>query len=298
MLRPLFLAVVLLELFHTNAVADADSFTDSLGPRELAVGESMRAEAIGSLSTVLNPAGLALNRQLVFEGSYGFRNDDHASIANVSACDSTTPIAGCFYYHYMSAQPEVGGMQYKRRFHEGGLSAARVLSPQLVIGTNARFFDYNDQQDGDERGYSVDAGAIFRASQGVNIAAVGYNLVGTDSIQYPRGVATGVSLRPGAGSVGISLDALWNLDTDEGQGTGRYGGGVEYFARSGENGYPLRAGAVYDNASESGYLTLGLGFANAKMGLDIGGRKQLSGGDELVIQAGLRLIGPNVQQPH
>ncbi|MFK7903495.1 MAG: AMP-binding protein, partial [Chitinophagales bacterium] len=34
----------------------------------------------------------------------------------------------------------------------------------------------------------------------------------------------------------------------------------------------LRAGGVYDNGSDSGYVTFGLGYANPKLGLDIGGR--------------------------
>lgn len=299
--RHLFLASAFLVALGANAQADADSLTDNLGPRELAVGESMRASAVGSLSTVLNPAGLALNNQLVFEGSFGYRNQDHASIGAVSACDSTTPVAGCFYYHYLSAEPSLSGMDDKRRYHEGGISAARRLSSQILIGTNTRFFDYNSNLMGekDVRGYSVDAGLIFQATPGVSVAGVGYNLIGTDAAQYPRGIGTGVSLRPGQGGLGISLDALWNLDVADDQKSGRYGGGAEYFLSSGQGGaaYPLRAGGVYDAGSDAGYLTFGLGFANPKVGLDIGGRKQVSGeGDELIIQAGLRIVGPTPQQ--
>ena len=101
-------------------------------------------------------------------------------------------------------------------------------------------------------------------------------------------------LRPTQGALGISADALWNLDADKGQRSGRYGGGAEYFVGSGQGtGYPLRAGGVYDAASDKGFVTFGVGFANAKMGFDIGGRRQVSGGDkELIIQAGLRLVGP------
>lgn len=301
MFRLLFLASTFLVALSANARADADSLTDNLGPRELAVGESMRASAVGSLSTVLNPAGLALNSQLVFEGSFGYRNRDSASIGAVSACDSTTPVAGCFYYHYLSAEPSLTGMDEKRRNHEGGITAARRLSSQIIIGTNTRYFDYNSNVMGekDVRGYSVDAGLIFQATPGVTVAGVGYNLIGTDAAQYPRGVATGLSLRPGQGAVGISLDALWNLDVEDDQKTGRYGGGAEYFLGTGQGdtGYPVRAGGVYDAGADASYLTFGLGYANPKMGLDIGGRKQVSGeGDELIIQAGLRFVGPTPQQ--
>ena len=296
MLRKRFLACVLVSALSASAQAEADSLTDNLGPRELALGESMRAGAVGSLSTVLNPAGLALNRQLVFEGSYGYRNADSASIASISACDSTTPIAGCFYYHYLSAQPELTGMDSKRRFHDAGMSSARAISPQILVGANMHYFDYNSNVAGEEdvRGYALDVGMIFKPSASLSVAGVGYNVLGTEAVQYPRGVATGLVLRPGQGALGMSLDALWNLDAAEGEGAGRYGGGLEFFMKGAQDaGYPLRAGGVYDAATDAGYLTLGVGFASAKMGFDLGGRKQVSGGgDELIILAGLRIVGP------
>lgn len=300
MLRNAILACALVSALSSSALADADSLTDSLGPRELAVGESLRAAAVGSLSTVLNPAGLALNQQLVFEASYGYRNADSASIASVSACDSTTPIAGCFYYHYLSADSAITDMDSERRFHDVGFTAARAISPQILVGTNTHFFDYNSTLMGekDVRGYAVDVGMIFAPSPSLNVAGVGYNVIGTEAAQYPRGVATGLMLRPTQGALGISMDALWNLDAEKGQRSGRYGGGLEYFLGSGlDAGYPLRAGGVYDSASDKSFLTLGVGFANAKMGFDIGGRRQVSGDEkELIIQAGLRIIGPTQQR--
>jgi len=296
MLRWLILVPAALLSFSASARADADSLTDNLGPREIALGDSMRAEAVGALSTVLNPAGLVLNNQLVFEGSYGYRDIDKATIGSVAACDSTTPVAGCFYYHYVNAEPVPGQMDVIRRSHEGGMTVAKALSPQLLFGTNTHFFDYNSNLQGeeDQRGYSIDAGMIFQAGRGIRLAGVGYNIVGTDSPQYPRGVGTGLVLRPGGGSLGLSLDALWNLDRPEGQDTGRYGGGIEYLlAPTPVAGYPLRVGGVYDDLTDGGYASFGLGYSTPKMGLDIGGRKQVSGeGDELIITAGLRLVGP------
>ena len=92
-----------------NAAADADSLNDFFGPREISVGESMRADATGARATTLNPAGLGLNSQLVFQGAYGFRPDDSATAIAASACDSTVPVPGCFYYNYFDAEPEVDG---------------------------------------------------------------------------------------------------------------------------------------------------------------------------------------------
>lgn len=276
--------------------ARADSVIDTLGAREIGVGESGRAEAIGASSVRLNPAGLALTRQLVFEGSYGFRSSDDASIVHASACDSTVPVPGCFYYNYVSGSPVT---DQTHRFHEFGASAARAITPQLLIGITGRYFDFNSQLAGEENsnGFAVDVGALFRAGEAVRVAAVGHNLYSADEEQFPRAIGTGLSVRPGGGQLGLSADAVWHLETEEGQGTGRYGGGAEYFftTGAGQYGYPVRIGGVYDNRFDAGYLTGGLGFANEKLGIDVAVRKQIDGGDELLILGALRLFGPTAR---
>jgi len=97
----------------------------------------------------------------------------------------------------------------------------------------------------------------------------------------------------------LQMDGLWHLDVDDGQSTGRYGGGAELFLRSGDRqtGYPIRAGAVYDARGEAAYLTGGIGMVSAKFGLDIAARVQIDGGDELTLAFGLRMFGPRQAQP-
>jgi hypothetical protein len=281
----------------STAAAGASSLTDYFGPRETSLGESLRADAQGSLATTLNPAGLALSRQLVFEGSYGYRPDDSTSTVAVSACDSTVPVPGCFYYHYVRSRPEVDGMEYSRRVHEFGLASARALSRRVTFGINTRYFIYksNLTGEGDKSGFAADAGLTVRASESLQVGVVGYNLIAADSAQYPMAIGTGVALRP-VPQLAIGLDGLWNLDAPDGAGTGRYGGGIEYFiqAPDGQSGYPLRVGTVYDHELESTYITGGLGLTTLKIGIDIGGRKQVSGGDEFMILGSLRLFGPHL----
>lgn len=293
-MRSIACAIAALLVSTSSAAADT-ALSDYFGPRELSVGESMRAEATGARAITLNPAGLALTRQLVFEGSYGFRPEDSASSLAVSACDSTNALPGCYYYRYFSAEPKVGSTEFARRAHEFGVSLSRALSPQILIGVTTKYFDYNSDMLGemDSDGFNVDAGLIFRASSAVSIGAVGYNLVGEDSPQYPRALGGGLALRP-TPALGITADAVWNLETEGEASAGRYGGGIEYFYRSASklSGYPIRAGAVYDNPTDSAWLTAGIGFTNPKMAIDIGARKQVDGGDEVLVLGGLRLFGP------
>lgn len=273
----------------------ADSLNDYLGPRETAVGESSRADARGALAITLNPAGLALTSELVFEGAFGYRLADSASSVTLSGCDSTVAVPGCFYYRYFSASPELAGVESHRRVHDGGAVFGRMLTERVIVGVGIKYFDYNTDAVGDEdtSGFTFDVGAIVRPAEMVGLALVGHHLMGKDSAQYPAAVGAGLVLRPFS-SLGFTADALWHLDRAEGQSTGRYGGGLEFFVRSSDmqTGYPVRAGVVHDVGSDGTYLSAGLGVAAAKLGVDLGARRQIAGGDELVVQASLRFFGP------
>lgn len=277
-----------------GARADADSLNDPLGPREVALGEGLRAGAVGAMATTLNPAGLPLTRELVFEGSFGYRPDDSAALVGLAACDSTNAMPGCFYYHYAGMSPEIAGMEQGRRTHVGGVTLSRALSPRVNLGAGVKWFDFESDVMGedDASGFNWDVGATAKLTDIVNIAAVGYNLLGKESLEFPRAVAGGVLLRPGQG-LSVGFDALWNLDR-EGK-TGRYGGGGEYFVSSqgGKIGYPLRLGAVHDVATGT-YVTGGLGIATLKLGFDVAARKQVADGDELLVTASLRVFGPRM----
>jgi hypothetical protein len=284
--------------FAGSARADADGLNDNLGPRELGTGEARRAEATGGLATTMNPAGLPLTRELVFEGGYGYRPEDGASVVAVSACDSTNAAPGCFYYHYVTASPGEGDMELSHRAHTVGSTVSRMIAPRVILGLGGKYFDYNSEvmDEGDSSGFTFDAGALIRATNSVNLAVVGYNLVGEDSPHFPMAIAAGASVRPSP-SLGISFDALWNLDLPDDATTGRYGGGLEYFFRSGDGqtGYPIRAGALYDAPGEATYVTAGLGLASVKLGVDLGARLQVAGeGDELMIVGSLRFFGPRM----
>ncbi len=276
------------------ARADADSLNDSLGPREVALGEGMRAGATGAMATTLNPSGLPLTRELVFEGAFGYRPDDSASLVGISACDSTNALPGCFYYHYTGMRPDIGGMELGRRTHVGGMTLSRPLNQRVHIGAAVKYFDFESDNRAEENasGLNWDVGLTARLTEIVNVAAVGYNVAGATSTEFPRAAAAGVMMRP-VPALALAFDALWNLDR-EGE-TGRYGGGGEYFisTQGGKIGYPLRAGAVHDVATGT-YVSGGLGIATMKLGFDVGARKQVADGEELLVTASLRVFGPRL----
>ena len=289
----LFAFVAVGALGHV-ARADADGLADAQGPRELALGGGLRAASTGALATSLNPAGLALTHELVFEGSYGYRPDDEAALVGLSACDSTNAAPGCFYYRYASTTPTLDGMDVHQRSHVGGVTLSRAFTPKVIFGSGIKYFNVkrDDMTGKADSGVNWDLGGLVRVTDTLNLAVVGYNLLGTSSVEFPRSVGAGATLRPSA-ELAATFDALWNLDATG--NTGRYGGGLEYFVstQQGRVGYPLRAGALHDVTTGT-FVSGGFGVATLKLGFDVGLRKQLTDGDELQVSASLRMYGPRL----
>jgi hypothetical protein len=281
-----------------SAYAEGDALVDTLGPREIAVGEAMRGAATGASAIGLNPAGLPLNRELVFEGGYGYRLADQASLVGVSACDSTSAIPGCFYYQYAGSSPEEAGMTLSRRTHLAGMSVAYPITPRVFFGTNVKYFNFDSDLMTEQKasGFNWDVGTTFRISELVNFGVAGYNLWGADSAEFARAVGGGVLARP-LSTLAISFDARWKIDGDD--HSARYGGGAELFLRTnnGQSGFPIRAGALRDNGLDSTYLSAGVGYATLKLAIDVAARYAITGRDDTMFIASMRFFGPRLRAP-
>lgn len=275
-----------------TAHADGDSLVDTLGPREVAVGEALRAGATGATAIGMNPAGLPLNRELVFEGGYGYRLSDNASLVGVSACDSTNAMPGCFYYSYSTTD--------MYRTHVAGSSIAYPISPRVSLGTSLKYFNFSSESMSEPKtsGFTFDAGTTLRITELVNLGVAGYNLFGKDSTEFNRAVGGGLMAKP-IPALAISFDARWKLESDD--HTARYGGGAELFLRSGngQTGFPIRAGVLHDNfGMGTTFVSGGVGMASMKFAIDVAGRVAVSGNDETTIIASMRFFGPRLAAPN
>jgi len=282
-----------------RARAEPDSLTDLLGPREIAVGEAMRGGATGETGASENPSGLSLNRELVFEGGYGYRPTDSASLIGVSACDSTNPLPGCFFYNYAGVSPEQGGMTVHRTTHVGGIALSRMLVPRILLGTTTKYFHVTSDAPGESNasGFAFDLGVTVRLTQILNLGVSAQNLYATrTSPEFPRAVGGGLYARP-VPMLALGFDARWRLDGSD--HSARYGGGAELFlsGSGGQSGYPIRVGALHDDGLGATYLSAGLGFASTTWGIDLAGRHEITGGSENLIIASMRFFGPRLPAP-
>ncbi len=298
-MRSLVLGVLSVAALDGLARADADSLDDVLGPREIAVGEAMRGGATGAAAADLNPSGLPLNRELVFEGGYGYRASDSASLVGVSACDSTNALPGCFFYNYAGSSPELGGVMGHRTTHVGGLAMSRTLVPRILLGSTVKYYNFSSDMAGepDASGTAFDLGLTVRVTNMINVGVAMQNLWATeDSAQFPRAVGGGVYARP-IPSLAFSFDMRWKLDGAD--RSARYGGGAELFlhGKNSQSGYPIRVGALRDNTLESTYLSAGLGYASMTWGIDVAARREVKGGDETLMLASMRFFGPRLAAP-
>jgi hypothetical protein len=292
--RSVGVGVLALSLASTGGWAQ--SLNEALSPRSVGMGESLRAAATGALAPLLNPAGVALTKSYVFEGSYGFRPEDRSHVQAVSLCDSvTTSMAACLSYDHISSSPEDTLGTGDRTSHRFALTTALPLSDAIFIGITQKYVIYNDKLmmdpvvEHEKKGYLLDVGLTIKVMETINLGIAGYNLIGADDGPFARAMGGGLAWNV-AQSLLVAADARYNFGND----TTRVGGGLEYFFSSGDGqGLPIRLGYVYDSDGKVSAITGGLGFVSPRIGLDLGMRKAVANGDELMMQASLRLFFPN-----
>jgi hypothetical protein len=276
--------------------AHAQSVTEALSPRSVGMGEALRGAATGALAPLLNPAGAALTKSYVFEGFYGFRPEDHSHVEAVSLCDSvTTNVAACLSYDHLSASPEYMLGTGERSSHRFALTTAVPVSDAIFFGITQKYVIYDETMMLDpvvqveKKGYLVDFGLTLKVMDTLNLGVAGYNLIGADDAEYSRALGGGLAwnILP---NLLAAFDARYNFITE----TTRLGGGMELFWNSVDDaGMPLRFGCVHDTLGNVTALTGGLGFVSSRVGIDFSLRKDISNGDELMMQASLRLFFPN-----
>jgi hypothetical protein len=277
--------------------APAEDFT---GVRPLGMGGSFRSVVSGNDAIYMNPAGMSLFPRYSFETQYIYSPDLYADtpsqdehVINVSVIDNQIQFfATGLAYTRVERGDEKKGNRYDLAFSVG-------LTENLLVGTNIKYlnFDRFDKEDA-LNAVTVDVGALFMTSFGLNIGVAGYNLTNTaDYIEHPVSMAVGLSYSPFRTLV-MAFDWFINfqrpVDVLEPLGekdTGyRYHFGAEYLLLG---QVTVRAGYLIDNArpgDKDMFWSVGVGYVTDRFAVDFGYRGSTGDSDVGVIAFGARLF--------
>jgi len=120
-------------------------------------------------------------------------------------------------------------------------------------------------------GFTFDIGASIRPTEGLTISAVGTNLNDPGNGLQPLSASGGIGF--GNTRFSIEADALADFTTWNST-TLRAMGGAEVLL--GDN-YPIRAGYRYDQGAETHAVSVGLGYVDPKISLEVALRRTIIG---------------------
>ena len=249
--------------------------------RGLGMGSGARASALGTSAVAYNPANLSLGRLYHVESVVGYVPGEGSwSLGGAVADSVSNRIAAGLSFRGIFGD---GNRPYSG--YDGRLALGLPLSEAIGVGVSARYIDVDpDGQspcDGtddtcvDERpgvsGFTLDTAIRVTPTEGLNIVALGYNLVDRNSALTPTLLGGSVSF--GMEEFSIGADLLVDLTTFDGA---EYlaGAGAEYLV-AGQ--VPLRLGYRHDTGRGLRYVTGAIGYTDNSVGLDLGLRQGING---------------------
>ncbi len=243
--------------------------------RGMGMGTGARASAASTSALAYNPANLAQGR-VYHIGAFGtYRPGIGAFSFGSTVVDSVTNKLAMG----LSARALLGGDESYRGY-DFRLGAAMPLSQAIAIGVSARYANVESRVQngagenvGDDldKYFGVDAAIRVTPTEGLNIAALGYNLIRSDSGLAP--LLLGGSAAYTLGNVfTIGADVLVDLSTWENNEL-IWGGGAEYLAGG---SVPLRLGYRREEGRDLHQITGAIGWVDQSMGVDFSIRQDIA----------------------
>lgn len=307
------LAFILLGLFcmPTNA-------QDFVGTRALGLAESYRAIATGNDAIYFNPAGVGQIQRYSPELHYKFNLEAEDHQFDASVVDSKTSAFG------MGLAYTFQGREFTRRTtlqHTATLASSYTIFPKLFsVGVGLKYVNISDAIVGNYlNALSGDIGLLATLPGGVNLAAVGYNLIPirtTDSplsaafalawdlgplsalifgpsakasLIDPSGALVPVNFGSPSGPLdNVTLTVDWNIDFLRLEGAkSRVSTGLEFMLF---DAVPLRTGYRFDEKRGDHAIAVGGGFIVPYFGLDLGYMQSITDPDERTFGASLKFF--------
>jgi hypothetical protein len=297
----------------------------------VAIGGAGRADALGALGPVLNPAGITLEHRFYADAIYGFTVQGLGSALHLSIVDSVTNlhIAAGLYYSFVHSSPRVvypaigGSTEAAREGHEWGTSIAIPIGERFSFGLTTKYVRAGTtvpnpnaavpgqpatvQLDSSTTtatadGFTADLGLVLRLGDSLNLGLGGYNLIPLHSVEAPIGLGGGLTLLL---DTQVLISADFKVDFDRYRNPAKVNpdgtlvqGDSRATARIGggieyiAGGIvPLRAGFVQDTGRPGSYISAGIGYQSRQFAIDLAYRQKVNDGNESLIIAGIRYMG-------
>ena len=262
----------------TTAAADAPREQTYETARGLGMGLGARASAQGTSALSYNTANLGLGQLYHIETMASFIPGDRAWAYGGAIVDSmTSKVAAGLSFHGFH-----GSGDRALRGYDGRLGLGIALSDKIGIGIAGRYMSLRSRRE-NAAGESIGAGvkaftldAAIRVSPftGFHIAALGSNLIPTDSPLAP--MLLGGSASYGYEAVfAVAVDVMVDLKTFA-EPELLIGVGVEYLA--GES-FPLRVGYRRDQGRSLHQVTAAVGYVDPRFGIDMALRQDVGAVD-------------------
>ncbi len=255
-------------------------------PRVAAMGDALRAFSNSTSALFVNPANMAASRVYHLSAFGQIWPEAHRQSYGAAAVDSivsSAHVAGGLGGTWTSQDPDgLGRTSSDLRF-----ALAFPFSDRFYVGLGGRYlwlkqngtagpFDPSPASGGLHgknivRGFTFDAGATLKPTDGLALSIVGQNLNNPGNGFQPMTFGGGAGF--GTHDFTLEGDMLADFTTWD-RTTIRAMGGFEFLAA---NHYPLRLGYRYDQGQKSHGISAGVGYIDKVFSAEVAVRRTVSG---------------------